>query len=71
MKHFRFENGLTVAQLKAILADWPDADKDGRPHEVWIGGGLEKSSRAKEVLPIDKRYDGFGDEGADLLLWHD
>lgn len=32
-----FDQGLTVKELKEIIADWPDEDELGELSEVWIG----------------------------------
>ncbi len=32
-----YPNGMTVAELKAMVRDWPETDQNGDPCEVWIG----------------------------------
>ena len=61
-------NGMTVANLKAIIKDWPDVDADGNQLEVWIGGdGV--SNQAKVAWPLHLRTsEGGGQQFADLLL---
>lgn len=61
-----FNNGLTVAELKKIVADWPDTDPQGNPCEVWVGhdGG---GNQVHEVSRLNYRKEG-DDEWADLLL---
>ena len=38
-KDHQFPNGLTVKELKTIVADWPEVDHLGEPTEVWIETG--------------------------------
>jgi hypothetical protein len=61
-----FNNGLTVAELKQIVADWPDTDPQGNPCEVWI----EHYGLSNQVLGVSRL--NFRKEGdaawADLLL---
>lgn len=67
----RYENGLTVAQLKAIIKDWPETnDETGEPNEVWLGDGRGLSNQAREVSPLNWRASDKKD-WADLILSHD
>lgn len=63
--------GLTVAQLKHHIADWPETDAMGEPNEVWIqsGDGLSRQCMTIDVLNLRKRDDGT--ETSDLLLSYD
>lgn len=60
-------DGLTVAQLKRHIADWPEIDASGEPTEVWI-----QTSRGScqcltiDVLNLRTRDDGT--ETSDLLF---
>lgn len=58
-----FPNGLTVKELKEIIADWAETDEDGEPTEVWIETGWCLSSVVIEVTPLNKR-----ENSADLFL---
>lgn len=31
--------GMTVAELKALIRDWPETDKDDEPNGVWVDTG--------------------------------
>lgn len=44
---------LTVKELKAFIADWPETDKDGEPAEVWVETGDNLSSPAIEVCKLN------------------
>lgn len=33
---YSFPNGLTVRDLKKIIADWPEEKSDGELTEVWV-----------------------------------
>jgi hypothetical protein len=39
---------MTVVELKEILMDWPEADSEGEPTEVWIETGYELSSQVSD-----------------------
>jgi len=64
-------HGLTVAQLKRHVANWPETDAQGEPTEVWLQSGDELSRQclAIEVLNLRTRPDGT--EASDLLLSYD
>lgn len=66
----RFENGLTVRELKEIIKDWPEENEYGEPCEVWLGDGGGFSNQAREVSALNLRSNG-NREWADLLLTHD
>jgi hypothetical protein len=61
-----------VAELKALIRDWPEVNDDGEPTEVWISDtdelGTGVSSSAREVCPLNLRQLGDGSMTADLLL---
>ena len=72
MKIKRFENGMTVAELKRLIADWPETDEYGDPCEVWLGDGNGLSNQAKEASPLNMRESEGGEKKwADLILSHD
>ncbi len=62
-----FPGGMTVAELKAILADWPERDANGDPTRVWLTTGPGLSAVAASACPLNAREDG-GARWADLLL---
>ncbi len=32
-------DGLTIAELKEVIKDWPEVDNKGEPCQVWVGDG--------------------------------
>lgn len=61
--------GITVAELKQHIADWPEIDNQGLPTEVWIcDNGL--SGPCRSVTPLTLRELANGSETGDLLLEH-
>ena len=65
----RFENGMTVADLKRLIADWPETDEYGEPCEVWLGDGGCLSNQAKELSSLNMRQSEDGTkQWADILL---
>lgn len=72
MPIYRYENGMTVAELKRLIADWPETDEHGDPCEVWLGDGHGLSSQAKEAGPLNSRESEDGSKKwADFMLSHD
>ena len=59
---------LTVAQLKALIADWPDEDAMGEPTQVWISTGWCLSSPVIEAGPLNLRVKDDGTRTADIIL---
>jgi hypothetical protein len=65
MKIGQFRNGMTVVDLKNMVANWPNTREDGEPCEVWIVTGANgETTQAKEVWPLNKR----DDLSADILI---
>lgn len=62
-----FETGMTVIDLKRILADWPETNEYGEPSEVWLTNGSGVSNQAKAIIPLGIRYHG-NEVSADLML---
>jgi hypothetical protein len=61
-------NGLTIRQLKALLATYPDVNAfDGEEREVWITTDEGLSSMCVEAGTLNMRTDN-GVTSADLLL---
>lgn len=50
----RSENGITIAELKALVKDLPETDKNGDPYEVWIGNKENTSNVAREIWPFNE-----------------
>lgn len=67
MKITNFEDGMTVAELLAIVAQWPLTDKDGAPTEVWVLTARNISNPAGAVIPLNVREDD-GIQWGDLLI---
>lgn len=68
----RFNNGLTVAELKRIISDWSEINEDGEPCKVWLGDGRGLSNEVKEVTPLNLRRSEDGTKKwADIILLHD
>ena len=66
--HF-FQNGMTVAELKELLINWPDTDEYGDPCEVWIGDSQGLSNPVFRAEPLNKRQNEDGSKlWADLIL---
>lgn len=61
-----FKNGLTVSELKELIADWPEVREDGTPTEVILGDGNGYGNAATEVSTVDMDEDG----SADLFISH-
>lgn len=66
IKCYEFRNGLTVAELKDLLSDWPEVDEDGNPCEVWVANGCY-SNVVTHVAPLNIRQ-GESREWADIIL---
>jgi hypothetical protein len=48
-----FEKGMTVRELKAIIADWPEIDVYEEPSEVWISTGIDLTSPVIEISQLN------------------
>ena len=53
MERKSFHNGMTVAELKKRIADWPETDQYGEPTEVWIETGDGESNQVKSIWPLN------------------
>lgn len=53
-KILRSENGVTIAELKALIKDLPETDKNGDPYELWIGNKESTSNVAHEIWPFNE-----------------
>jgi len=70
MKQIRNDSGLTVAELKELIKDWPETDEHGEPCEVWLGDASGLSNVAVEAVPLNYRK-ADRKEWADILIRHD
>ncbi len=59
---------LTVKELKKIIADWPEENRDGEPTEVWISTGIFLSSQCTSFDRLNWRTKEDGTETGDILL---
>lgn len=60
-----FQNGMTVAELKKMIRDWPETDEYGEPCEVWLCDGNDLGNQEREMKTLAK-YTIFGFIGAAL-----
>jgi hypothetical protein len=63
----RNPEGLTVAQLKGQISQWPEFDEYGNPLKVYLHWGTGMAVACCEMVPFDLSSDGEGD-GHLLLL---
>lgn len=63
-----FQNGMTVADLKALIRDWPETDGNDEPCEVWIETGDNLSNMVCVATPLNYRVGEAGKVWADILL---
>lgn len=68
MAMYPFANGMTVKQLKELIKDWPEMDRDGEPTEVWIETGKGLTSPVTMATTLNLREMDDGTETADFLL---
>jgi hypothetical protein len=59
---------MTIAELKAIIANWPETNQDGEPTEVWVETGNGLSSLCETLNRLNERKDRNGAIVYDLLL---
>ena len=66
-KAFENKKGITVAELKMVIAHWPSTDFEGEPTEVWIDNGDDTSRPCFRIMPLNLR--GYEDAAtADVIL---
>ena len=68
MKYTGNPTGITVGDLKRLLADWPETRPDGEPTEVWVETGIGLSGPCIEAIPLNCRLRDDGTASADLML---
>ena len=72
LQAFDFPNGMTVAELKAMVRDWPETDERGEPCEVWLADSRGLSNQARMATPLNKRQNKDGTKlWTDFMLGHD
>ena len=64
----RFENCMTVRELKEMIKDWPETNQYGEDCEVWIETGRNISSSVTTAGPLNMREDEGGNISADFIL---
>lgn len=60
--------GVTVAELKKHIADWPETDAVGEPTEVWLETGHQLSSPCMSIELLNYRMRDDGTHTSDLLF---
>jgi len=69
IKPHTFENGMTVKELKNLIATWPEVNEDtGEDCEVWLENVDGCSNIITEVWPLNMRELDDGTMVADILL---
>ena len=72
LRAFEFTNGMTVADLKELIRDWPEVDENGEPCEVWLCDSSGMSNQARMATPLNMRSSEDGKKAwADFMLGHD
>ena len=71
LQAFDFPNGMTVAELKALVRDWPETNEYGEPCEVWLCDERGLSNQARMSTPLNMRQSEDGTKlWADFMLGH-
>lgn len=60
--------GVTVAELKRHIANWPETDAMGEPTEVWLEVGKTLSAPCMSVKLLNYRTKEDGSPTSDLLF---
>jgi len=60
LKPLDFKNGMTVRELKALVADLPEKDDSGEDYEVWMMTGDGLTSEVTSVSPLNEGDVLFG-----------
>lgn len=69
MEIAKFEDVLTVRELKKLIMDWPDEDPHGEACQVWVCDRWGLSNPVRVISPLNKRKTEDGTkEWADLLI---
>lgn len=50
-----FKNGMSVKELKELVKDWPEVNRDGDPTEVWIDDGRGLTNIVMDFSPLNLR----------------
>lgn len=68
MAIYPFENGMTVKELKALIKDWPELDRDDEPTQVWIETGRGLTSPVCVAMTLNLRQLDDGTETSDIVF---
>lgn len=69
LKAYDFPNGMTVAELKELVREWPETDEFGDPCEVWLCDQSGLSNQARMLTPLNLRVSSCRQAAsADLML---
>ncbi len=63
-----FSNGMTVKELKDLVKDWPEFNRDEEPCEVWIETGPGLTSPVSVVTTLNLATLDDGTDCADMLF---
>ena len=64
----KYNDGMTVAELKKLIVDWPETDEYGEPCTVWLSGN-GYSNVVTESCQLNARNSKDGSfKWSDLLL---
>ena len=50
----RFENGMTITDLKKVIDGMPEKDDNGEDYEVWMSVGRQISSQVSQAVDLNK-----------------
>lgn len=71
LEAYTFSEGMTVADLKKLVRNWPEIGEDGEPCEVWLCDARGLSNQVKCAGALNKRQNEDGTKfWADLYLEH-
>ena len=59
---------MTVTELKDIIKNWPETDKNGDPCQVWIGNEKCTSDEARSAWPLNVKTTKSGSSTYDMLI---
>jgi hypothetical protein len=61
------KRGITVSELRALIRDWPEFDRNGEPSMVFIETGMGLSGPCVEASTLNL-YEEFKD--GESVYWH-
>lgn len=68
IQNYSNKKGITVAELKKVVAEWPETDDYGEPREVWLCTGVHLSSPVKHLQILNRRVHEDDTVSSDLLI---